>query len=85
MLIDDGEPLYETAAILMHLADKAPFAPPLGNMARAHYLKWMVWMTNTLQAMLIHYFYPERMVREGDAEAAAVVSRGPRPKVGPHA
>ena len=84
VLIDDGEPLYETAAILMHLADKTlAFAPPLGNMACAHYLKWMVWMTNTLQAMLIHYF-PERMVR-GRCRGSGrrqVAGRGPG---GPHA
>lgn len=84
VLIDDGEPLYETAAILMHLADKAPgYAPPLGSMARAHYLKWMVWMTNTLQAMLIHYYYPERMALEGDAAAAAVVKARAEAQVGP--
>jgi glutathione S-transferase len=93
VLLDDGEPLYETAAILMHLADKASsagsadkapgFAPPLGSIERAHYLKWMVWMTNTLQAMLIHYFYPERMVGEGDTEAAAVVKARAEAQVGP--
>ncbi|MEO3690966.1 glutathione S-transferase family protein [Roseateles paludis] len=84
VLIDNGEPLYETAAILMHLADKAPgFAPPMGTLARAHYLKWMVWMTNTLQAMLIHYFYPERMANEGDAQAAAVVKARAEAQVGP--
>lgn len=85
VLTDDELVLYETAAILLHLADKPqvqgqpatalapPLAPPLGSAERAHYYKWMAWLTNTLQAMLIHYFYPERMVAEGNTEGAAQV------------
>lgn len=68
--------LYETAAICLHLVDTHPqaqLAPPLGSAARAHFYKWLVWLTNTLQAMLIHYFYPERLVDHGDAAAAAQV------------
>ena len=41
-------------------------------------------VTNTLQAMLMHYFYPERMVNEGDTAAAGSASRcGARPSVCP--
>lgn len=68
--------LYETAAICLHLADTHPAArlvPPLGSAQRAHFYKWLVWLSNTLQAMLIHYFYPERLVNDGDADAAAQV------------
>lgn len=68
--------LYETAAICLHLADTHPaarLAPPLGSAQRAHFYKWLVWLSNTLQAMLIHYFYPERLVNDGDADAAAQV------------
>jgi glutathione S-transferase len=64
-LVDGELVLYETAAILMHLADCHPgFAPAPGTPERAQYYKWMVWLTNTLQAMLIHYFYPERMASD---------------------
>ena len=68
--------LYEAAAICLHLADTHPaarLAPPPGSVERAHFYKWLVWLTNTLQAMLIHYFYPERLVDDGDAGAAAQV------------
>lgn len=68
--------LYETAAICLHLADTHPaarLAPPLGSVERAHFYKWLVWLTNTLQALLIHYFYPERLVNDGDSAAAAQV------------
>jgi glutathione S-transferase len=55
--------LYETAAICLHLADTHPearLAPPLGSVERAHFYKWLAWLTNTLQAALILYFYPHR-------------------------
>jgi glutathione S-transferase len=76
VLVDGNLVLYETAAICLYLADTHPqahLAPPLQTAERAHFYKWLVWCTNTLQAMLIHYFYPERMVNEGDAAAAAQV------------
>jgi glutathione S-transferase len=64
--------LYETAAICLHLVDTHPeagFAPPAGTAARAHFNKWLVWLTNTLQAALIIYFYPERWADEPAAIA----------------
>jgi glutathione S-transferase len=69
VLVDDGQVLYETAAILLHLADRHPqarLAPQVGSFGRAHFYKWLVWLTNTLQATLMHYFYPDRMVDAGD-------------------
>lgn len=76
-VLQDGDlVLYETAAICLHLADTHPaarLAPPPGSAERARFYQWLVWLTNTLQAMLIHYFYPERLVDEGDAAAAAQV------------
>ena len=61
----DGKPLvlYETAAVCLHLADTHPvdrLLPPLGSAERAQAYKWLAWLTNTLQAALILYFYPER-------------------------
>lgn len=86
-VLEDGDlVLYETAAICLHLADRFPAAgmsPPLGSAERAHLYKWMFWMSNTLQAMLMHYFYPERMVDEGDADAAAQVKRQAEARIGP--
>ena len=40
-----------------------------------------MWCTNTLQATLLAYFYPERWVEDGDAEGAAVVRRKAQQKV----
>ena len=64
--------LYETAAICLHLLDThaaAGLAPAPGSAARAHFYKWLAWLTNTLQAALVIYFYPERWADEPAAIA----------------
>jgi glutathione S-transferase len=89
-VLQDGDlVLYETAAILMHLADTHPathpaanLAPPLGTAQRAQYYKWMVWLTNTMQARLMHYFYPDRLVDEGNTQGAAQVKAHSQTRVG---
>ena len=51
--------LYETAAICLHLVDSHPharLAPPVGTAERAHFYKWLAWLTNTFQARLLSYF-----------------------------
>jgi glutathione S-transferase len=82
----DGElVLYEAAAICLHLADchpQAKLAPPLGTSERAHFYKWLVWMTNTLQATLMHYFYPERLIEAGNAAAALQIQQHCQLRVG---
>ena len=68
--------LYETAAIALHLCDTHPaigLAPALGTTERAHFYKWLMWLTNTLQATLMIYFYPERWVKAGNTAAEAEV------------
>jgi glutathione S-transferase len=85
VLVDGELVLYETAAIVLHLCDRHPqagLAPALGSDARSHFYKWIAWLTNTLQATLIVYFYPERWVDEGNAEGAAELRRHAQAKVG---
>ncbi len=84
VLVDGDLVLYETAAIALHLADTHPAAglvPALGSAERAQFYKWLMWLTNTLQASLMHYFYPERMVDEGNADGAAQVRAHAQAKV----
>lgn len=85
VLIDGDLVLYETAAIALHLCDTYPqarLAPELGSAARAHFYKWLVWLTNTLQATLIVYFYPERWVHEGNTASAAELKVNAQAKIG---
>ena len=67
--------LYETAAIVMHLVDTHPaagLAPPPGSDERAHFYKWMFWLSNSLQAGMRPYFYPEQSLPPGSTAAAEV-------------
>ncbi|MDO9610575.1 MAG: glutathione S-transferase family protein [Serpentinimonas sp.] len=85
VLVDGNLVLYETAAICLHLCDTHPNAgllPTLGSAQRAHAYKWLVWLTNTLQATLIIYFYPQRWVNEGNAVGEAEVKAHAQARVG---
>ena len=71
VLVDGDLVFYETAAICLHLLDTHPghvLAPALGTPQRAHFYKWLMWLTNTLQSALIIFWYPERWA---DDEAGA--------------
>lgn len=86
MLVHRDFVLYETAALCLYLADTFPragLAPPPATRERARFHQWLVWCTNTLQAMLMHYFYADRMVDDGDAAAAAQVKKRAEARIGP--
>lgn len=85
VLVDGDLVLYETAAICLYLCDSCPearLAPPLGTAERAHFYKWLVWLTNTLQTTLQAYFYPERWVAPGNSAGAAEVKAQAEAKTG---
>lgn len=64
----DG-PLFETAAILLWLADRyrttdCALSPALDAPQRAPFLKWLFWMSNTLQMELRISYYPEKYIAD---------------------
>lgn len=67
----DGElVLFESAAICMHLVDRhvsAQFAPTVGSAERAHFYKWLLWLSSTLQPTLLLGHYAERWCPEANA------------------
>ena len=80
----NGLVLYETAAICLHLCDTHPqagMAPAIGTSQRAHFYKWLVWLTNTLQSALIVYFYPHRWTNEGNDAGVAEVKAHAQAKI----
>jgi len=84
VLTDGDLVLYETAAICLHLADTHPdsqLAPELGTAARGQFYKWLMWLTNTLQASLILYFYPERWVDADNTAGARQVQAHAESKI----
>lgn len=78
---DDGQfHLTESAAICLYLADKyatqqnaTHFSPALGSVERARLYQWMMYLSNTLQAELLSYFYPERLA--DNAETAEKIKQ----------
>jgi len=76
VLLIDGEPVYEAAALALLLAERHPeagLAPPEGTRARALYLQWMLHLANTVQPAFRAWFYPDEPA--GEAHAAAVKER----------
>jgi glutathione S-transferase len=77
-LVDGDQPIFETAAILLHLADRHPEAglmPPVGSLERALAYQWLIHLTNSVQVTYLAYYYPERQVgnpahAEGARQAA---------------
>lgn len=83
VLVDGDLVLFETAAICLHLADTHPQAnlvPALGTQQRAQLYKWLMYMTNTLQAELLIYFYPDRLCE--DANTATQIKAKAEIRVG---
>lgn len=62
------EPLFETAAILLYLAEREQGLLPDDAAARGRLLKWLLFLADTLHADLRVHFYAERYT----AEPAAV-------------
>jgi glutathione S-transferase len=77
VLVDGAFVVYETAAICLHLVDRHPQAglsPEVGTTERAEFYQWLIYLTNTVQAELITYYYPDRLA-EDQAGADAVKRR----------
>lgn len=86
VLVDGDLVLYESAAILLHLADTHPgagLAPALGTAERAQFYKWLIWLTNTLQPLIIAYYYPERWVEAGNTDGVAQVKAHAEARIAP--
>ncbi len=72
-LIVDGQPVFESAALVLFLADAHPqagLAPAPGSVQRAHYYQWVVHLANSLLPTFRHWFYPSEAAGDSAAEAA---------------
>ena len=79
-LLDGDQPLYEAAALTLHLADRhadAGFAPALDDPQRGAYLQWMLNIANTLQSPLRLWCYPQDI----DTDRTDAVKDGARRRV----
>ena len=81
--VDGDLVLFEAAAICLHLADRHPaagLAPPIGTAERAQFYKWLIHLTNTVQAEMLTYFYPERLT--ANAAGAADIKAHAEARIG---
>jgi len=82
-LVDGDLVLYEAAAICLHLTDRHPragLAPEVGSVERAHFYKWLIYLTNTVQAEMSLYYYPHWWAN--DEAGAASVKRHAEARMG---
>lgn len=74
VLVVDGKPIFESAAITLWLADQAPgLAPAVGTLERAAYYQWCFWAMATLEPAVIQIAGEQRKA-EGERDAAALAA-----------
>ena len=78
-LVIDGRAYFESAALLMLLAERHPeaqLAPAPGTPERAAWYQWIVFLSNTLMSTYRLWFYPPELgATEHTPEARAAIQR----------
>jgi len=80
LILPDGTLMTETAAMLIHLAERHPdseLGPALGTPARAQLLRWCVYLTANVYEAVLRKSYPHRATTDpdgADAVSAAAVA-----------
>ncbi len=69
VIITTDGPIYESAAILVYLAEKhgSQFMPGINNSRRGQLWQWQFYLMSTLQPEVLNQFHPERYL-PGDLE-----------------
>ena len=73
--LPDGTVIFESAAILIHLAllhPSAGLAPAPATTAHARFLQWMVFLSANVYQSVLRMYYPERYSARGEADADAI-------------
>ena len=79
-LVDGDRVMYESAAIVLHLAEKHPEArlmPPAGTPERMLFLQWLMYLTNTVQDSYNLFYHPDNYFADdaGQARLKAAAER----------
>jgi glutathione S-transferase len=80
-LLIDGKPYFESAALLMILAERHPeagLAPPPGSELRAEWYQWIAFFASSLAPAYRQWFYPQDL---GAAEHPPAVADALRRKI----
>jgi glutathione S-transferase len=79
LVLPDGRLMFESAAMLMHLALTHPrsrLAPPAQSGEYAFFLQWMVFLSANVYEAALRMHYPSRYSSRGEADAEAVREQG---------
>jgi glutathione S-transferase len=75
LVLPDGTPVFESAAILIHLSNAHPsadLAPVPGSTAHARFLQWMLFLSSNVYEAVLRIYYSERYSTVGTAGAAQI-------------
>jgi glutathione S-transferase len=75
LVLPDGTPVFESAAILIHLTNAHPtanLAPVAGSTAHARFLQWMLFLSSNVYEAVLRIYYSERYSTVGTAAAAQI-------------
>lgn len=78
-LVDGSLRLYESAAIVLHVADRFPQSavlPPAGTDERSLAVRWLVHLTNTVQPQFVALFAPGRVLGGASDEVKEAAKEG---------
>jgi GST-like protein len=79
LALPDGTVMFESAAILVHLAllnPKAAIAPQPGTTRHATFLQWMVFLSANVYEAVLRIYYSDRYSSRGEADSAVIRDRG---------
>jgi glutathione S-transferase len=79
LALPDGTIMFESAAILVHLAllnPQAKLAPQPGTARHATFLQWMTFLSANVYEAALRVFYSERYSSRGEADRAVIREQG---------
>lgn len=75
LLVDDGTPIFESGAILIHLADKAGALLPAEGAARSEALQWLFLQVGSIGPMLGQLWYFRHIAANGSPRNEQALER----------
>jgi glutathione S-transferase len=79
LTLPDGTVMFESAAILIHLAllnPQAAIAPQPGTTRHAAFLQWMTFLSANVYEAVLRIYYSDRYSTRGEADGAVIRDQG---------